>query len=105
MLGRCPCPSARRNTMNARLAGTLPALCYLCSRSSPAHGDEADAKPVKKTIRADDGVSLVCEFRGRGDTALVFLHGWCGDRAYWKNQAEAFANDYRVVTLDQAGHG
>src|SRR5262249_33297894 len=24
---------------------------------------------------------------------------------YWKNQAEAFAADYRVVALDQAGHG
>src|SRR5207237_10621616 len=39
------------------------------------------------------------------DTSLVFLHGWCGDREYWKHQADAFAGDYRVVTLDQAGHG
>jgi pimeloyl-ACP methyl ester carboxylesterase len=59
----------------------------------------------KKTVRADDGLNLVCEVRGQGDTALVFLHGWCGDRAYWKHQVDAFAPDYRVVTLDQAGHG
>jgi pimeloyl-ACP methyl ester carboxylesterase len=63
------------------------------------------AEPVKKTVRASDGLNLVCEVRGQGDTALVFLHGWCGDREYWKNQADAFAADYRVVTLDQAGHG
>jgi pimeloyl-ACP methyl ester carboxylesterase len=68
-------------------------------------GGEADARPVKKTVRAEDGLSLVCEVRGRGDTALVFLHGWCGDREYWKHQADVFAADYRVVTLDQAGHG
>jgi pimeloyl-ACP methyl ester carboxylesterase len=68
-------------------------------------GDEGDAKATKKTIRADDGVSIVCEIRGKGDTALVFLHGWCGDRAYWKHQVDAFAPDFRVVTLDQAGHG
>jgi pimeloyl-ACP methyl ester carboxylesterase len=61
--------------------------------------------PTRKTVRAADGVNIVCEVRGRGDTALVFLHGWCGDREYWKHQADAFAADYRVVTLDQAGHG
>jgi pimeloyl-ACP methyl ester carboxylesterase len=70
-----------------------------------ARADEGGRKPVKKTIRAADGVNIVCEVCGTGDTALVFLHGWCGDRAYWKNQADAFAADYRVVTLDQAGHG
>lgn len=66
---------------------------------------ERDAKPVKKTVRAEDGVNIVCEVRGKGDTALIFLHGWCGDRAYWKGQADVFAADYRVITLDQAGHG
>jgi pimeloyl-ACP methyl ester carboxylesterase/nicotinamidase-related amidase len=66
---------------------------------------EPDAKPVKKTFRADDGLEIVGEVRGRGDTALVFLHGWCGDREYWKHQVEVFAADYRVVVLDQAGHG
>jgi pimeloyl-ACP methyl ester carboxylesterase len=59
----------------------------------------------KKTIKADDGVSIVCDVSGQGDTALVFLHGWCGDREYWKHQAKAFAKDYRIVALDQAGHG
>jgi pimeloyl-ACP methyl ester carboxylesterase len=72
--------------------------------ASGAIGDEPNAKPTKKTIRADDGVSLVCEVRGQGDTALVFLHGWGGDREYWKNQVDVFAPDYRIVTLDQAGH-
>ena len=64
-----------------------------------------DTKPVKKTIKAADGVNLVCEVQGKGDTALIFLHGWCGERAYWKHQVDVFAPDYRVVTLDQAGHG
>jgi pimeloyl-ACP methyl ester carboxylesterase len=68
-------------------------------------GGEPDAKPVKRTFRADDGLEIVREVRGQGDTALVFLHGWCGDREYWKHQAPVFAADYRVVALDQAGHG
>ncbi len=85
--------------MNARLTGIVSAACLVFASS--AVGEE----PVKKTVRAGDGLSLVCEVRGKGDTALVFLHGWGGDREYWKNQADAFAADYTVVTLDQAGHG
>jgi len=65
----------------------------------------AESPFVKKTICADDGLSLVGEVRGQGDTALVLLHGWCGDREYWKHQVGPFAADYRVVTVDQAGHG
>jgi pimeloyl-ACP methyl ester carboxylesterase len=90
--------------MNARLTALASSLACLFLASAVFGGGSAD-KPVKKTVRADDGLDLVCDVRGQGDTALVFLHGWCGDRAYWKNQAEAFAADYRVVALDQAGHG
>lgn len=60
---------------------------------------------VKLNINARDGLILACEAGGKGDTTLVFLHGWCGDREYWKHQMRSFAADYRVVTLDQAGHG
>jgi pimeloyl-ACP methyl ester carboxylesterase len=60
---------------------------------------------ARLTFRADDGLEIVGEVRGQGDTALIFLHGWCGDREYWKHQVEVFAADYRVVALDQAGHG
>jgi pimeloyl-ACP methyl ester carboxylesterase len=90
--------------MNARLSGMVSSISCLLLAAAVA-GGQPDATPVQKTVRADDGLSLVCEVRGRGDTALVFLHGWCGDRAYWKHQVDAFAADYRVVTLDQAGHG
>lgn len=64
-----------------------------------------DGKAEKKTIRADDGLSIICDVRGKGDTALVFLHGWCGERDYWKHQVDVFAPDYRIVAVDQAGHG
>jgi pimeloyl-ACP methyl ester carboxylesterase len=91
-------------SVNARLTGMVSVISCLVLASAVI-GDEPAAKPVKRTVRAADGLNLVCEVRGHGDTALVFLHGWCGDREYWKHQADAFAADYRVVTLDQAGHG
>src|SRR5215216_3552700 len=90
--------------MNARLTRMASAVACLVLSSAVGGGEPAD-KPVKKTVRADDGLEIVCELRGQGDTALVFLHGWCGDREYWKNQVGPFVADYRVVTLDQAGHG
>ena len=69
-----------------------------------AASDKA-AAPRQKTISAKDGLTLVCEVAGRGDTALIFLHGWCGDREYWKRQVDEFAPEYQVVTFDQARHG
>jgi pimeloyl-ACP methyl ester carboxylesterase len=90
--------------VNTRLNGLVSSLACLLLGSAIA-GAPPGAAPVKKSVRADDGLELVCEVGGRGDTALVFLHGWCGDREYWKHQAKAFAADYRIVALDQAGHG
>jgi pimeloyl-ACP methyl ester carboxylesterase len=69
-----------------------------------AASDKA-AAPGQKAISAKDGLTPVCEVAGRGDTALIFLHGWCGDREYWKRQVDEFTPEYQVVTFDQAGHG
>jgi len=79
----------------------------VCSALWPVLAETTDqiTVPTKRIVSAKDGLKIVCECRGRGDTALLFLHGWCGDREYWKNQVNVFAPEYRVVTLDQAGHG
>ena len=91
--------------MKTRLAGLFCSFACFSLLVPAMIGGEGNAKPARKTVRADDGLSIVCEVRGKGDTALVFLHGWCGDREYWKNQVDVFAPDYRIVALDQAGHG
>lgn len=56
-------------------------------------------------INSTDGVSIAYQVRGKGKPALVFVHGWCCDRAYWDAQVSHFAQQYRVVTVDLAGHG
>src|SRR5262245_44716418 len=91
--------------MIAQRTGLVTLLFFSSLLVPLARGDESGAKSTTATLRAGDGVKVVYEVRGKGDTALIFLHGWCGDRLWWKNQADAFASDYRVVTLDQAGHG
>ncbi|NIS33422.1 MAG: alpha/beta hydrolase, partial [Actinobacteria bacterium] len=51
------------------------------------------------------GLTLHYDTRGSGDTALVFVHCWACDRAYWREQLDVFADRYRVVSLDLGGHG
>jgi pimeloyl-ACP methyl ester carboxylesterase len=42
---------------------------------------------------------------GVGDPALLFLHGWCGDRSFFAPQFERFSDSHRVVSVDLPGHG
>ncbi len=54
---------------------------------------------------SEDGVSIHFETAGEGQTSLVFVHGWSCDLRYWSKQRDYFAQRYRVVLLDLAGHG
>jgi pimeloyl-ACP methyl ester carboxylesterase len=67
-------------------------------------------KEAEPTIIVDnaisvDGISIAYEVRGEGEPALVFIHGWCCDRSYWEEQLPHFAEKYKVVAIDLAGHG
>jgi pimeloyl-ACP methyl ester carboxylesterase len=42
---------------------------------------------------------------GTGKTALVLVHGWCGDVSFWSEQVPALAGKMRVVLIDLPGHG
>lgn len=60
-------------------------------------------------VKSTDGVELVFTHEGKtlkkGDPTLVFVHCWCCNRKFWKNQFPVFAKKYRVIALDLAGHG
>jgi pimeloyl-ACP methyl ester carboxylesterase len=58
-----------------------------------------------KTVLSKDGVRIVYSVYGKGEPALVFVHGWCGSRAVWYKQIPYFAKKYKVAALDLAGHG
>jgi pimeloyl-ACP methyl ester carboxylesterase len=42
---------------------------------------------------------------GKGDTTLLFVHGWCINREYWGDQSKYFSDKYKVVALDLPGFG
>jgi pimeloyl-ACP methyl ester carboxylesterase len=57
------------------------------------------------TVKSPDGVPLSYTVQGKGEPAIVFVHCWCCDKSYWKDQIPYFEKKYTVVTLDLAGHG
>jgi pimeloyl-ACP methyl ester carboxylesterase len=77
-------------------------LIFFACRSIP----KGEGFAVKQgTTSSVDGVAIAYDVRGEGDPALVFVHGWCCDRAFWREQVDAFAHAFRVATLDLGGHG
>ena len=57
------------------------------------------------TTQSKDGVELAWSTTGKGEPALVFIHGFAGDQQQFSGQVEAFAEHHQVITLDLAGHG
>jgi len=52
-----------------------------------------------------DGNAIHYQVQGQGKPALIFIHCWCCDRSYWDAQLPYFAQKYKVVAIDLAGHG
>jgi len=42
---------------------------------------------------------------GKGDKALVFVHGWSGNLDFWREQVPAVADKAKVLLIDLPGHG
>jgi pimeloyl-ACP methyl ester carboxylesterase len=68
-------------------------------------GDAMKVKIERKTCQAPDGVELVYSVAGRGEPALVFIHGGLANRGFYDGQLKAFAPRHKVIALDLAGHG
>jgi pimeloyl-ACP methyl ester carboxylesterase len=62
-------------------------------------------KIKRKTCLAPDKVSIVYSACGKGEPALLFIHGGLAERSFWDKQLEAFCANHRVAALDLPGHG
>ncbi|MFB7617328.1 alpha/beta fold hydrolase [Kitasatospora sp. NPDC056181] len=58
---------------------------------------------VREVVR--DGVRLVCRDSGGPGPAVLLLHGLAGHAGEWDAVAEVLGARYRVVAVDQRGHG
>lgn len=76
----------------------LAFLMISCTRQAPRGMTQG-------SVLSTDQTEINFRQYGDGETALVFIHGWCCDQGYWKAQVDAFSRDFKVVTIDLAGHG
>lgn len=56
-------------------------------------------------VPSKDGTPISYEIYGEGEPTLVFVHGWCCDSRYWREQIPRFSKKYRMILIDLAGHG
>lgn len=78
------------------LGGMMVATAFVVSCSNA---------PATQTALSADSVPISFEVHGEGEPALVFVHGWSGNRSGWRYQVEVFSKDQEVVALDLAGYG
>lgn len=52
-----------------------------------------------------DSTEISYTLCGKGDTTLLFIHGWCINKSYWEGQAKKYCDRYKVVTVDLPGFG
>ena len=89
-------PVSRAPFVAQALALALCAACTSVGSGAPAPEQHA---------RAADGLALAYEERGQGEPALLFVHGWCGERALWRATMAGLEARHRVLALDLGGHG
>ncbi|MFZ1099309.1 MAG: alpha/beta hydrolase, partial [Steroidobacteraceae bacterium] len=58
-----------------------------------------------RIVMSDDNVHLEYHVLGRGDPAVVLVHGWAGNENYWHEQFDVLKARYTVVAVNLAGHG
>jgi pimeloyl-ACP methyl ester carboxylesterase len=52
-----------------------------------------------------NGVKLNYEIHGESGPDLVLIHGYTGDITDWRHQLPAFSQSFRVLIVDNRGHG
>ena len=96
---------------------TLSACSKNTAPSAPAASpstDTAATTPAEQTQSANgstllatepDGVHIEYRIVGKGNPAIVLIHGWATDANYWNAQIDPLKAKYTVVAIDLAGHG
>lgn len=81
-------------------------LIVIASLSGSVCKAQTQEKMTAKQITIRDNQVEINYFQqGQGDTTVMFLHGWCIDGTYWKNQVEYFSYNYNVYAIDLPGFG
>jgi pimeloyl-ACP methyl ester carboxylesterase len=83
--------------MKTRLPGLLLVIILNSCNNAADRKENVTAKVNNTTIAYNQ--------YGKGDTTLLFVHGWCINKEYWNDQSKYFSDKYKVVTIDLPGFG
>lgn len=61
-------------------------------------------EPVTSVISAD-GVKIAFNQKGKGEPAIIFVHGWSNNKSIWDEQVAHFSEKHKVIAVDLAGFG
>src|SRR6516162_5500301 len=84
------------------IAVPVLALAVIAARADGPAGvlDKAESRSAKSGEAKVHYKSL-----GEGDTAVVFVHGWCCDHTVWRERAAALSGKARLIFVDLPGYG
>ncbi|PSU36434.1 alpha/beta fold hydrolase [Photobacterium lutimaris] len=86
-----------------RLILTMAFLVFMSFNSVMALASNSAVKYGVATSNDAEKIAYsVTEGKG---TALIFIHGWSLDSRLWQNQIGYFSEEYKVISMDLAGHG
>jgi pimeloyl-ACP methyl ester carboxylesterase len=92
-----------KNLMNLITKSLLIGLLILTGCQS---GNNPETSEIKGMVKSFDGCEIDYSSYGKGETALVFVHGGLGcTKNIWDHQIPYFSTNYTVVALSLAGHG
>lgn len=91
----------RRLPLQLLLAG----CCVIATGTLFPVAVSAQANKMESKFVSLDGHRIHYVNVGKGDDALVLIHGWTQNIDSWRDQIPEFAKHYRVVALDLPGHG
>ncbi len=57
------------------------------------------------SANSSDGVNIVFNDQGKGDPAIIFVHGWANNKSIWDAQVAHFSEKYKAIAVDLAGFG
>jgi pimeloyl-ACP methyl ester carboxylesterase len=84
---------------------TMLTVCAAAAAVCCGGGGSMSVRIERKTCLSADGVEIVYSVAGKGEPALVFIHGGLANRGFWDGQLREFGARYRTIALDLAGHG
>jgi pimeloyl-ACP methyl ester carboxylesterase len=90
----------RNNILAIYLIAALACLSLsACAASNSVTQNE------KLVTESADESCIAYGFKGKGETTLLFVHGWLCDHKTWQAQIDYFSSNFKVAWLDLAGNG